>query len=138
MFAAMKKRQKPEMMDEHSEEEGDEDFENGGKLLALQHMIEALEEMSDEDLKPYVEELKNKVHLAHEKEEGDEIGVEEAEEKEKKPKIHGLEIEVETMKSPKMNKKEMEDKEEESDEDYFPENPFMTSLSKKLKKKFRG
>ena len=116
-----------------------EDIGKGGKLLALQNMIGAIADISDEELRPYIENLKNQIHLGHEEAEGDDLGVEQAQDasdmsedgmdSEGKPK---LDVKI-GVGSPKLGS-DMSESDEE-DEDSLPKGGFLAILSKKMSEK---
>lgn len=100
----------------------------GGKLLALQKFLDSIGEIVGDDIKPYIEEAKQSMHLMHEQEEGDDLGVEEAEEGMEVPEKEGIDIKfgMKGKKDPMI--------EEEEEEDGLPKKGFLAILSKKLKK----
>lgn len=121
-------------------EKQEEDMSAGGRMLALQNLLGAISELADEDIKPYIEDLQRKIHLKHEEEEGDDIGVEEAQEygDDKMGSKPSIDIAVGMGIPKKMNKKGMDDEEYEDDEDTdsgIPKNGFLAILSKRMKGK---
>jgi len=132
MMAGMSKKP-PMMTDDDEEGMKQPDEGKGGKLLALQNLLGAIEELSDEEIKPDIQRLMSQVHAGHEAAEGDETGMEEASEHEdmmggKKP---GVAVEI------GMGAEKPEDMSEEDEEDKggMPKGGFLAILSKKLNKK---
>lgn len=59
--------------------EMDEEQGRSGKLLALQNLLGSIAELSDDDMRPYIEQAQQSLHMAHESSEGDKMGVEDSE-----------------------------------------------------------
>lgn len=53
--------------------------DKSGKLLALQNLLGSIAELSDDDMRPYIEQAQQSLHMAHESTEGDKMGVDDAE-----------------------------------------------------------
>jgi len=123
----------PMMSDDSGEDEemGSDDGKSG-KLLALQNLLGSIAEISDEELKPYIENMRNKVHMGHEEAEGDDMGMEQAEESDDSSMMGGekpgLDVSIGMGKAPMS--------EEEPDEDEMqPKGGFLAILAKKMKSK---
>ncbi len=120
--------------------EDEQDDSKDSKLLALQNLLGAISELSDEDIRPDIEKLKNQVHMGHEAAEGDEMGVDQAQEHdmmsspedEMGGKPGGLSVEV-GMGGAKPGGP-MSNPGEEDEED-MPKGGFLAILSKKMNKK---
>jgi len=128
----MMNKAKPFMMknkdgEEDEEMMGDDSMEDGkaGKLLGLNNLLDAISEISDEDLRPHIEKMKSSIPM--EPENGEEV-------EEKMP--GGLEVQIgmgKPEKSPEMLGEE--DNEEEDDDEDEPKSGFLAILSKRMKEK---
>ncbi len=120
-------------------DEGESDDGMGGKLLALQNMIGAIADISDDELKPYIENLKNQIHAGHEAAEGDDMGVQEAAEHDASspdgmPPKSGLDVTI-GMGVPKPGMPGAGSSDEDEDEEGMPPKAgFLAILAKKMKK----
>jgi hypothetical protein len=65
---------------EDSSQMSDDDQSKSSKLLALQNLLGSIAELSGDDMRPYIEQAQQSLHLAHESEEGDDMGVDDAQE----------------------------------------------------------
>lgn len=50
----------------------------GAKLLALQNILGGIAEISDDEMRPYIEQAMQQIHLSHEEGEGDQMGAQDA------------------------------------------------------------
>lgn len=119
-----------EMMDE-GDELPDEKESMGSKLLAMQNILDNLSDIVGDDMKPYIEQAKQSLHLQHEQAEGDKMGVENEEEHEMNqgmPVKSGLGVTIDMGAKPPMSENEDED------EEGLPKKGFLAILAKKMKK----
>lgn len=100
-----------------------EEDDQGSKLLALQNFLDAIDGIAGDDMKPYIDNLKNQVHMQHESAEGDKMGMQDAQ----KPAMD-VSIGMNGEKPP------MEDDEDEDNEG-TPSGGFLAVLTKKMKSK---
>lgn len=112
------------MMDDGQEDEGSKDSMSS-KLLAMQNILDNLSDIVGEDMKPYIEQAKQSMHMQHEQAEGDEMGVENAEDGQPKG---GLDVSI------GLGGKPGEDESEEDDEN-MPKKGFLAILAKRMKNK---
>lgn len=56
----------------------DQEDSKSGKLLALQNLLGSISEISDEEMRPYIENMQQQLHMSHENEEGDQEGMDDA------------------------------------------------------------
>lgn len=129
-------------MDDDQDMPQEDDDGMGGKMLALQNLMDAIGQLSDESMRPEIERLKSQIHLGHEAAEGDQMGVDDAENAmqgqdddsmgpDGKPAI-GVEI---GMGGPDDGSSDdMSDDEDEDDESGMPKGGFLAILSKKMQK----
>lgn len=123
-------------------QQDDEDNGMGGKMLALQNLMDAIGQLSDESMRPEIERLKSQIHLGHEEAEGDQMGVDQAQDAmpgqdddsmgpDGKPAI-GVEI---GMGGPDDGSSDdMSSDDDEDDESGMPKGGFLAILSKKMQK----
>lgn len=116
------------LMDEGDMGAGDS---KSGKLLALQNILEGISELSGEEMAPDIERLLSQVHMGHEEAEGDNLGMEQAQDG-MMPKKPGIDVEIGLGSAEKPD--EMGDEEEE-DENGKPKGGFLAILSKKMGEK---
>ena len=136
MMDLPRNRRAPRMIEEEDEdmmmpEDMDEEDTRDGKLLALQNMLDSIAELSDEDLRPYVENLKNNMPMRMD--DGmppppPEDMMDDDEDLDA-PKI-GVDIE---MGAPDSGMPE--DMDDDEDDEDMPKDGFLAILSKKMKSK---
>lgn len=118
--------------DQDDMQDDEKDNSKSGKLLALQNMLGAIEELAGDDLKPYIEEIKNKLHMAHEQAENDSMGVSDAMgEDSGLPDKAAMGVDITMGKAPTMG----ESSDDEEDDEDAPKGGFLAILAKKMKNK---
>ncbi len=68
----------PEMDDSQDQDMGEESDDKSSKLLALQNLIGAIGDLAGDDMKPYIDQMQQSMHMQHEEAEGDQMGTDEA------------------------------------------------------------
>lgn len=119
----------------------DDDFEGdtedlSDKLLALQNLLESIKDIAADELKPFIEDAQKSIHMQHEAEEGDKMGVDEAQQDIDlgSPKKGAISVAI-GMGKPKGLMADEDDMEDEDEDVEHPKGGFLAILQKKIKKK---
>lgn len=120
-----------DMMSDQDSDETDKDSMSS-KLLAMQNILDNLSDIVGDDMKPYIDQAKESLHMQHEQAEGDQMGVENEQEHEMNedgmPKS-GMDITVDMGGKPSMSE------EPEDDDENMPKKGFLAILAKRMKAK---
>jgi hypothetical protein len=124
--------QDDDMMGEEAPEEGADKDSMGSKLLAMQNILDNLGDIVGEDMKPFIEQAKQSMHMQHEQAEGDEMGVQNEQEHEMgedgQPKAK-LDVAIGVGGKPSMGE------ESEDEDESMPKKGFLAILAKRMKNK---